>query len=168
MGWPWGWEQAKMDFSRFSFLYNNYKAYIPIVSFPQCCCSRISLLLHRPDFHHWIWGPDSKDTVGQGFTPGIIELSLNWKELFLSIFKFQLVTFIFIIELKYIDFFYQFSSSSWWQSSTQSSGSLSSSSSSSILVSPSIKFLWTTVKLFFLCIGRFLVTVLRHNQFVFE
>ena len=93
-----------MDFSRFSFLYNNYKAYIPIVSFPQCCCSRISLLLHRPDFHHWIWGPDSKDTVGQGFTPGIIELSLNWKELFLSIFKFQLVTFIFIIELKYIDF----------------------------------------------------------------
>ena len=97
-----------MDFSRFSFLYNNYKAYIPIVSFPQCCCSRISLLLHRPDFHHWIWGPDSKDTVGQGFTPGIIELSLNWKELFLSIFKFQLVTFIFIIELKYIDFFINF------------------------------------------------------------
>ena len=63
-----------MDFPRFSFLYDNYKAYIPIVSFPQCCCSRISLLLHRPDFHHWIWGPDSKDTVGQGFTPGIIEL----------------------------------------------------------------------------------------------
>ena len=157
MGWPWGWEQAKMDFPRFSFLYNNYKAYIPIVSFPQCCCSRISLLLHRPDFHHWIWGPDSKDTVGQGFTPGIIELSLNWKELILSIFKFQMVTIIIVIELKYIDFlsififqlvtimiviklkyidFGQFSSSSWWQSSTQSSGSLSSSSSSSILVSP--------------------------------
>ena len=94
-----------MDFLRFLFLYNTYKAHIPIVSFSHCCCSRISLLLHRPDFHHWIWGPDSKDTVGQGFTPGIIELSLNWKELILSIFIFQLVTIIIVIELKYIDFF---------------------------------------------------------------
>ena len=104
MGWPWGWEQAKMDFLRFLFLYNTYKAHIPIVSFSHWCCSRISLLLHRSDFHHWIWGPDSKDTVGQGFTPRIIELSLNWKELILSIFIFQLVTIIIVIELKYIDF----------------------------------------------------------------
>ena len=111
-GWDGHEDESKQKWTRFSFLYNNYKAYIPIVSFPQCCCSRISLLLHRPDFHHWIWGPDSKDTVGQGFTPGIIELSLNWKELILSIFKFQLVTVIIVIELKYIDFD-QFSSSSW-------------------------------------------------------
>ena len=56
-----------------------------------------------------------------------------------------------------IYWFYQFSISSWWQSSTQSSGSLSSSSSSSILVSPSIKFLWTTVNFFYVLGGSLLL-----------
>ena len=157
-----------MDFPRFSFLYNNYKAYIPIVSFPQCCCSRISLLLHRPDFHHWIWGPDSKDTVGQGFTPGIIELSLNWKELILSIFKFQLVTIIIVIELKYIDFFVINS-----QFPAGDNHLLNHRNPSLLPLPPASWFLhqlnfFEPRSIFFMYWEVFLVTVLRHNQFVFE